>query len=98
MARAFLCGRKELGPIPTPCLMALPSSNPYTRGKVMDNEGKFIVGASIVLIVALISIPWSISHYFTTTSRTAIEAGYEQQSLPGQSGVHWVKAKNAEHD
>jgi hypothetical protein len=64
----------------------------------MNNEGRFIVVAGIVLVTALISIPWSISHYFTTTSRTAIEAGYEQQSLPGQSGVHWVKAKNAEHD
>ena len=56
----------------------------------MDNEGKFIVGVIIVLVTALISIPWSIAWYFTTTTKTAIEAGYHQETLPGQSGVYWV--------
>lgn len=57
----------------------------------MDNEGKFIVGGVLAVIVLAVSIPWSISWYYTTTTKAAIEAGYEQQTLQGQPGVHWVK-------
>lgn len=57
----------------------------------MDNEGRFIMSAVLAVIVLGISIPWSIAWYYTTTTKAAIEAGYEQQTLQGVSGVHWVK-------
>ena len=49
-----------------------------------------------VLIVAVISIPWSISYYFTTMTKAAMEHGYEQGVLPGKADVYWIKKKEAE--
>lgn len=57
----------------------------------MDNQGKFVVGGVLAVIVLAVSIPWSIAWCYTVTTKAAIEAGYEQQSLQGQSGVYWVK-------
>ena len=65
----------------------------------MSEENKFgmvFMLAIMTLIMAIsvttISVVWLISLEHTTTARAAIEAGYEQQTLPGVSGVHWVKA------
>lgn len=61
----------------------------------MDNEGKNIVGTVLVIVASVISIPWSIAWYYTTTVKTAIEAGYEQRSVQGEQGVYWVKVNGA---
>ena len=67
----------------------------------MSDEVKHSIIWALVVIVLAISIPWSISWHYTTTTRAAIEAGYIQSTLPGERGVHWVDGKphgQAEHD
>ena len=59
----------------------------------MSDEVKHSMIWALVTIVIAISIPWSISWYYTTTTRAAIEAGYSQSALPGKSGVYWVAGK-----
>jgi len=67
----------------------------------MSDEVKHSIIWALVVIVSAISIPWSISWYYTTTTRAAIEAGYIQSTLPGMHGVYWSDGKShgqAEHD
>lgn len=61
----------------------------------MSDEVKSQLIWATVLITAVISIPWSISYYYTTTEKAAMENGYDQGVLPGKAGVYWVK-KEAE--
>lgn len=59
----------------------------------MDSDVKIaliIVGG---IVSAIMAIAFSVSWYYTVTTKAAIEAGYEQTTLPGESGVHWVKPK-----
>lgn len=56
-----------------------------------DDTRSVIWAATLVIIVGIISVPWAISYYCTTFTQSLIEAGYEQQTLPGESGVYWVK-------
>ena len=56
----------------------------------MSDEVKHSMIWGLVVIAAVISIPWSISWHYTTTTRAAIEAGYSQTTLPGKVGAHWV--------
>lgn len=57
----------------------------------MSEEVKHSLIWATVIIVAATSIPWSLSSYFTSVSKAAIEAGLEQRTLPGAGGVYWVK-------
>jgi len=58
----------------------------------VSTEDKAVVGVALMVLTLAISIPWSIAWYHTTVIKSAMEAGYEQQTLQGQVGVHWVKA------
>lgn len=66
----------------------------HRRMKLSDEIKSQLIWATVV-IVAVVSIPWSISHYYTTTAKAAMEHGYEQGVLPGQQSVYWIK-KEAE--
>ena len=55
------------------------------------NEGKLITGVVVTLSIAFISIPWSVAWHKVATTKAAFEAGYEQQTLPGNQYVYWVK-------
>lgn len=57
----------------------------------MDNEVKHSLIWAVVIAIGFISIPWSISYYYSSTAQAAIAAGMEQRTLPGSQGVHWVK-------
>lgn len=58
------------------------------------SEGEKVVSLIIVSIVTIIAIvAMSSSWYYSTVNRQFIEAGYEQRTLPGEEGVHWVKMK-----
>lgn len=60
----------------------------------LNSEKLFFICAALVLIVMGVSIPWSVSWHYTSITKTAIEAGMEQRTLPGQTGVHWVKPES----
>lgn len=45
------------------------------------------------IVAVAMSISFSFSWYMIATHNAAIQAGYEQTTLPGESGVHWVKPK-----
>lgn len=62
----------------------------------MSDEVKSQLIWATVVIVAVVSIPWSISHYYTSTTKAAMENGYEQGVLPGKMDVYWIKKKEAE--
>ena len=48
------------------------------------------------LVVAVISVPWSISSYYASVNKAAMENGYEHGVLPGRQEVYWVKKNEAE--
>ena len=48
------------------------------------------------IVSAIMAIAFSVSWYYTVTTKAAIKAGYEQATLPGEIGVHWVKPKAKE--
>ena len=62
----------------------------------MSDEVKQSLIWALVVIVMSLSIPWSISWYFTTTTRAAMDAGYSQSTLPGKAGVYWVAGESHE--
>lgn len=53
-----------------------------------------IWAATLLAIVTVIAV--TISVYNTEVNVTAMKNGYEQTSIPGQSGVYWIKKKEAE--
>ena len=57
----------------------------------MEEETKqlLIMCTAIALIIAAIAS--SISYYYTTVDIKAMESGYNQRTIPGSSGVYWVK-------
>lgn len=60
----------------------------------MDStERVVLVCGSVVFCVVVISISWSMSLYYTTIAKLAIESGYEQRAIEGHSGAYWVKVK-----
>jgi hypothetical protein len=60
----------------------------------MSDDVKHSLIWSTALIIIFISVPWSISNYYKNVAKSAIEAGLEQSTLPGQSGVYWAKRVN----
>ena len=56
----------------------------------MSDEIKSQLIWATVLVAIVISIPWSISYYYTTTAKAAMEHGYEQGVLPGKQSVYWI--------
>jgi len=57
----------------------------------MSGETKALVMCvGIVALAAVLMV--SLYHKFQADiTKTALEAGYDQQSLPGETGVFWVK-------
>lgn len=62
----------------------------------MSDDVKSQLIWATVLIITAISIPWSLSYYYTSTAKAAMEHGYEQGVLPGKQDVYWIKKKEAE--
>lgn len=54
----------------------------------MDKTAVFCTGL-VVLAVLGIAAAFAFNDYFVKAK--AFEQGYEQQSIPGQNGVFWVK-------
>lgn len=59
---------------------------------IMDDNKSVVVGIAIVAaLIAVIAI--AISGSITYIAAKAFENGYEQRTLPGSTGSHWVKAE-----
>lgn len=56
------------------------------------SEGEKVFSAIIVLAMCLISgVACYAIHGYRAERQTAIENGYSEQSIVGQSGTYWVK-------
>ncbi len=59
----------------------------------MSGEQKTVVAIAFAIALTLTSLCWAIAYQSVAKNKAAIEAGHSQQSLPGQTGVYWVKVE-----
>jgi hypothetical protein len=56
----------------------------------MSDDAKVLCALMFVLLLVS-AIAWPIAWYRSAVVGEAMKNGYEQQSLPGVEGPHWVK-------
>lgn len=59
----------------------------------MDHDFKCFVVLMLTIIVVVASIVFGITYYQTEVVKSAIQAGLVQDTLPGETGVFWVKPR-----
>ncbi len=57
----------------------------------MEEETKQLLFMCVAAVLITTAIAGSISYYYTTVDIKAMESGYNQRTIPGSSGVYWVK-------
>lgn len=57
------------------------------------DDNKTIVLGILILCVGAVGITWAAVWYNATVTTEAMRNGYEQGSVPGQNGAHWIKKK-----
>lgn len=62
----------------------------------MSEDNKTAVIFCLATIIAIAVIAFSSAWYYANLNRLAMENGYEQQTIPGQIGVYWLKSDKAE--
>lgn len=62
----------------------------------MSDEMKITIVAALSGTCIFMSVVLAIAWYNISTTKAAIEAGYQQQTLRGQNGVYWVKPEEVE--
>ncbi len=60
------------------------------------NDTNTTWAASAVIAVALAVIIVGGMRSYTERLKVAFENGYEEGTVPGQNGIHWVKCKDRE--
>lgn len=67
-------------------------NNKRIRFEICDDTLTALIIAIIGLTI--VSVTGILSHYYTQRITAAFEAGYEEGTLQGYGGVHWVKTKS----
>ena len=57
----------------------------------MDDGDKSLGWFMVAVVTLVVLIVCAVALHFTLTNRWAMENGYSQRTLQGQSGVYWVK-------
>lgn len=55
-----------------------------------------VLGVAALVAITIISVAWLCNWSYERVEIEAMKSGYEQRTLPGLSGVYWVKAGKVE--
>jgi hypothetical protein len=59
----------------------------------MESDLKWFIVAMVAVVSTVGVISFSISYYKSEVNKSAIQAGLVQDTLPGETGVFWVKPR-----